>query len=489
MSDMHNHVNRDRRGLRGKTLPLSIFRSLVTAVRRRSRTLFKTLCTLSSKLSSRKDILAIVLASVLVLEAAISGWNYYDIRYFIGWYTKYFKTGQILEIYADQDPTFKVAYPPLAILLFTTMYHIALTLTQNNVLIIFITKLPLLLSFFLAYIVLIRKYNNTLGYLWLINPLTYSIILSFQFDPVVAFLILVALYYLTEKHNYHLYAVFVTLAALIKHAVALFLVVPLIVLIKRKKYSETVKYMAVVVLVAAPILLPFFTRSPGGFLEKVIWFHAKRPPQQLSVWAVPYYYVEYNLDMVPSIVSNIWLPVFLVYLVLVLIMALRENIYNEKSFMLKYTILIISGFFTLSKVVNVTYYLWIIPIVLILLDTIKSKKELYRNLIKLYLFVFLWISSFSFFTYFVPLVTGDDIFIFEDWCQIPSEPLHAQSHSSRFFNFFFMIVIFIRSTPELMRIFNILSKTHDDIMILLIGIHTLFQLYLIKAALKHLNTS
>jgi uncharacterized membrane protein len=448
-----------------------------------------TFSLISSKLYARLSILVLIPASILVLWSAIVGWNYYDVRYFIAWYEKYFQPGRILDIYTDPDPTFKVAYPPLAVLIFTGMYYLANTLTSDLVLQIFITKLPLVVSFYLVYIVLVKKYSNIAGFLWLLNILVYSMIFTAQFDLIISLLVLLALYYLTGKRNYTLYAVFISLSALIKHATALLLLPPVLVLLKKKDYSLLLKYIIAVVVVIVPILMPFLLRDPKSFLEKAVFFHAKRPPQQLSIWTIPYYYVNYNLYNAPSILMNAWLPCLLIYLLYVLLMALRESIRDEGSFVLKYNILLLCGFLVLSKVVNITYYMWLLPLVLVLFNRVRQDEKMLKSFIKNYLFGFLWIASYGFFSFFAPLVAGDPIFMFEDWSYMPSDLVYLESRSSRFFRRVAMnMVFYLRSTPTLREIFNILSKAHCYILILVVLVHTVFQVYIIRLALKYLKS-
>lgn len=470
-------------------MKLSIYRKFASAVKLRMGVFRTKLSSISNKLYARLNILVLVPASMAVLWSAVVGWNYYDVRYFIAWYEKYFQPGRILDIYADPDPTFKVAYPPLTVLIFTVMYHLANTLTSEPVLQVFITKLPLVISFYLVYIVLVKKYSNTAGYLWLLNILVYSTIFTAQFDLIVSLFVLLALYYLAEKGNYTLYAVFISLSALIKHPTALLLLPPVLVLLKKRDYSLLLKYTIAVIAVTVPILMPFLLRDPRGFLEKVVFFHAKRPPQHLSIWTIPYYYVNYDLYAVPSIFMNVWLPCFLAYLLYVLLMAVREGTRDEGSFVLKYNILLLCGLLALSKVINSNYYMWLLPPTLLLFNRFKQDEKMFRSFIKIYLFGFLWIANHGFFSSFVPLVAGDPIFVFEDWNYMPSELIYLESQSSRFFRRIVMNTVFyLRSSNTLREIFNILSKTHCYILILVSLVHTAFQVYIIRLALKYLKS-
>jgi hypothetical protein len=438
---------------------------------------------------TRRKIVILIIVTILISWLTLSGWNYYDVRYFLRWYEEYFKPGRILEIYTSRDPTFKVAYPPLAILIFTVMYHLAITLSRNIVVQIFIAKIFLVIGFYSTYVILVKKYGDTAGYLWIINPLIYVVISTFQFDLIITPLVLLALYYLIEKKNYYLYGVLITLSALVKQIIALLLIVPLILLIRKRNYTILLKYIFIVVLTAIPILFPFFIKDPWGFIEKVILFHMKRPPQQLSIWAIPYYYVAYNLYIVPSIFANIWFPCFAVYLILVIFMSFKEKIFDERSYMLKYTILIASGFFIISKVVNINYYSWFLPIIIILLSKISCGEVIYKSVIRNYIFAFLWISSYGFFATFAPIIAGDPLFIFEDWCWIPSEILYLSIQGSGFFAQSSMsLVLYIRSTPVLKEFFGVLSRTHYYVLIVIVIIHTAFQIYLAKLALKYLNS-
>jgi len=438
---------------------------------------------------TRRKLAIPIITTTLVCWLTLSGWNYYDVRYFLRWYEEYFKPARILDIYTSQDPTFKAAYPPLAILIFTVMYHLATTLSRNIVIQIFIAKLLLVVGFYSTYIILTKKYGDMAGYLWIINPLVYVVISTFQFDLIITPLVLLALYYLIEKKNYYLYGVLIALSALVKQIIALLLIVPLILLIKKRNHEILYKYILVVVLTAMPILLPFFIRDPWGFIEKVILFHVKRPPQQLSLWAIPYYYAAYNLYIMPSIFANIWSFCFIVYLFFTIFMSFREKICDEGSYMLKYTILTTSGFFIISKVVNINYYSWFLPVIIILLSKISREVVVYKSAIRNYIFAFLWISSYGFFASFAPIVAGDPLFIFEDWCWIPPEILYLSIQGSGFFAQSSMsLVLYIRSTPLLKEFFGILSRTHYYILIIIVTIHTAFQIYLVKLALKFLNS-
>jgi len=440
-------------------------------------------------ISARRKPVILIIVTILVFWLTLSGWNYYDVRYFLRWYEEYFKPGRILDVYTSQDPTFKAAYPPLAILIFTVMYHLATTLSRDIVVQIFITKLLLVVGFYSTYIILTKKYGEIAGYLWVINPLVYVIISTFQFDLIITPLLLLALYYLIEERNYYLYSVLIALSALVKQIIALLLVVPLILLIKKRNYTTLFKYILVIVLIAMPILLPFFIRDPWGFIEKVVLFHMKRPPQQLSIWAIPYYYVAYNLYAVPSIFTNIWFPCFIVYLIFIIFMSFREKIYDEGSYMLKYTILVASGFFIISKVVNVNYYSWFLPVIIILLSKLRCEVVVYKNAIRNYIFAFLWISSYGFFASFAPIIAGDPLFIFEDWCWIPPEILYLSIQGLGFFAQSSMsLILYIRSTPVLKEFFGILSRTHYYVLIIIVAIHTAFHIYLVKLALRFLNS-
>ncbi|MEM0045336.1 MAG: hypothetical protein QW229_04545, partial [Desulfurococcaceae archaeon] len=44
--------------------------------------------------------LILIIANAGVIYLAMSGWNYYDIRYFILWHDNYFARGRIFEVYA-----------------------------------------------------------------------------------------------------------------------------------------------------------------------------------------------------------------------------------------------------------------------------------------------------------------------------------------------------------------------------------------------------
>ncbi|MEM3925963.1 MAG: glycosyltransferase 87 family protein, partial [Desulfurococcaceae archaeon] len=302
----------------------------------------------------------LVLANIIAFYFAYSGWNYYDVRYFLNWYDNYFKTNMLFHIYTGKA-TEKVAYPPLAVFIFVAFHYIATSVSNNVAVWRIIDKIPLLISFNVVYLILRKKYEDKAGDLWLLNCMAYVIIAGYQFDLIVAMLLTIA-YICLLKERFELYGILIVFAALIKQAVAILFLIPIVVMIKRKDLLRLLKYLGISTIVTLSISMPFLLVDPLSFINKIALFHATRIPQNFSIWAIPIYIAWYDISVIPGWIAWAWIIPFSIYFIIWIISYYREKIYNE-DIHLAYIILILIGFLLLSKIGNNNYFMWISPFI------------------------------------------------------------------------------------------------------------------------------
>lgn len=432
-----------------------------------------------------KEHTVLVIADIVAVYLSLSGWNYYDVKYFIAWHDEYFVNGRILDVYSSN---LKVAYPPLAVLTFVLFHHLATTISPSSIIVWrLVDKLPLLVSFNAVYFLLRRKYGKLASYLWLLNLVAYSTINAYQFDLLVALFILLAMISI-EKRHYQLYGFFSTLATLIKQSVALIAVLPVVELLSKRSYGELAKYMLVVFATGVVFIAPFLTVAPYCFFEKVLLFHAKRPPQQLSVWAIPAYMVNYDLSKLPSWIGEAWVIALALFVVWVLY-SFSTEISTEKSGDLglvyaKFNTILLSGFLVLSKVSNINYFIWLsIPLIVFIAKTREYRFT--RKLVELYLFASLAITTlFGILSTFVQVVAGYPIFVFEDWKWIPTDEFFVKGYAYEPFDTIYLAALYMRSVPALREPCKSLASTHNYFLALLCAIYACVLCYTVKIALK-----
>lgn len=431
-----------------------------------------------------KKHVPLVIANVLILYLSISGWNYYDVRYFIRWHDEYFAKGRVFEIYTTRSQL-KVSYPPLAVLIFTTIHGIAVTLFPVNIIMWrLIDKLPLIISFNLIYFILRGKYGKLPAMLWLLSFVSYVVIYTYQFDLIVSLFILLAIVNI-EKRNYSLYGLYVTLAALIKHFLGVLLILPLIGMLKRRDYGNLFKYISTVSITLSIFISPFFIVDPVGFIDKVILFHTRRPPQNLSIWAIPVYLVKYDISLLPSFINNAWIIPFTIFLLIILREFTREiggSKICELDLYVKYIVLIIAGFLLLGKVGNINYFLWLTPPLLILITRVSDiDREKTRKLCKVYLYIGILIGFlFGYIMNYVNIVIGYPVFVFEDWNWVSFEEIFIRGYAYEFFDTNYLVALYMGTIPIFREISISIVRTHYYYAILLCILYALLLSYIVK---------
>lgn len=434
-----------------------------------------------------KNYLYLLIANIIAIYLMLAGWNYYDVRYFISWYDDYFAKNKVLEVYTSSS---KVAYPPLAVLIFTTIHLTATRVSSDVITWRFIDKIPLLVSFNAVYLLLRKRYGKFASYLWLLNFVAYAFIYAYQFDLIMSLFLLLAIISI-EKNNYKLYALWSTLAALIKYPVAVLVLIPVIDLLKNKNHRELLEYILVVTSIVSIIVLPFFIVNPQAFIEKVMLFHAKRPPQQMSIWAIPVYLVKYDLSMLPGFINTAWIIPFVLYFTYILYSAWKDGTCDKPFYYVKYMVLLVSGFLILSKVSNNSYFLWLSPSLIVFITKVRSRDlQLAKRLSMFYLFAAFTVTFlFGIVAILVQIVAGYPVFMFEDWNWVPMDKFLVEGLGYAPFDYLYLLTLFLRSIQPFMETCRSIAVVHHYLLIVLCLIYNSSLAYFVYVAKKsHFTT-
>jgi len=433
-----------------------------------------------------REYIYLVVVNIINVYLMIIGWNYYDVNYFIAWYNEYFKTGRILEIYTSE---LKVAYPPLAIFHFVLTHAVATWLFGENLLAqVVINKIPLLIAFNTIYFILRRHYGRIAGYLWLATFSAYSLILSYQFDLTASLFILLAITSLKYK-KYTATGVYLALASLLKQTLGVLALPVVLYLYKKRAIRELKQFLLGVVLTVGVFIAPFFITSPTAFLDKILFFHARRPPQYMSIWAIPLYYYKYELNIIVELVSTVWIIPFLAYLVLTVFnmwWKLETNYNDEYFIIVKYMVLLVAGLVFLNKIGNINYLVWTAPPLIVFTSLLRDQK-VKKSIVNLYVFINSIISFvFGFIMFATPLIAGSDyIFVAEDWKWVPADKFIYDCLSSDPSNFVYGFIIFLRSIPAVREAAYSISITHHYTMVFTILIYSIAAFYIVYLVYKY----
>ncbi|MCC6054722.1 MAG: hypothetical protein LM589_05350 [Thermosphaera sp.] len=432
-----------------------------------------------------KSYADIIITSVLATYIAIIGWNYYDVSYFIGWYNEYFKTGRLLEVYTSD---LKVAYPPLAVILFVSTHAVAVHFFGENIIAArLIDKIPLLASFIAVYFILRRNVSRLASYLWLLTFEIYNVILSYQFDPLASLFLLLALLSF-ERGKYGWGGLYIALASLFKQVLGILLVIPMIYLYRGKESRELVKLLSVVSVVVAIVVMPFLMASPLAFIDKIMFYHAKRPPQYLSLWAIPIYASGYDQGMIDlsQQISSYWIIFFLVYIVMVCFYAYREAVGSARGYYVKHFTLLTIGLLLFNKVGNTNYFLWLAPLLIVFISRIGNS-VVKKRLVFAYVFTSLLIGVlFGFLSGYVHLIAGIEyIFIFEDFKWIPSQKFLYDCIGSDPFNLNYRAVLYLHSINAVREGAASLAVVHHYLIVCIIIVYVVILVYFIKSLYKY----
>ncbi|MGC8982795.1 MAG: glycosyltransferase 87 family protein [Desulfurococcaceae archaeon] len=437
--------------------------------------------TIRSKLTRARQLVGaygpVIIANALAIYLSVCCWNPYDVKYFIEWYEEFYAKGRLLEVYSGSE---KAAYFPLAILIFVLSHDLAVKISSNPLVWRLIDKMPLIAAFNITYYVLTKRYGRPAGNLWLLTLSAYAILYGYQFDLPISLLILLSIIAI-EREKRILYGALVTLAALIKQVTGILLLIPIVELAKKRKYRELAAYIAVSAVLASVFVLPFMLVNPLAFIDKTLFFHAKRPPQY-SIWAVPYYVSWYNVDAAPSWFYNLWLVAFALATALIVLMMSREPEYTLKTY-LKYMIALTVGFIATTKVNNIPYLTWVSP-PLIVLTALSAKENQAgaRKLARLFLLAQITIVAIGITHTFPPIVAGYPVFIAEDLSWVPADKVIVDSGG--LINIGCYLAIYLRSVSIAKAYFSILASIHNYVLAALCIANVILLVYALREVFK-----
>ncbi|WFO75678.1 DUF2029 domain-containing protein [Desulfurococcaceae archaeon MEX13E-LK6-19] len=321
-----------------------------------------------------KFIITLTGSLIILLIIASTSWLIYDVGYFIKWDEVFRKKG-LLYIYAYSSPCpeYKVAYPPMAVLLFIFFYELGLMFSDASlVLLRLIVKIPLIISFIMIAYYLYRYYGWNTSKWFLVTIAAYGTVLSYQFDLVVALGLMASFILLYKKKSLFLSGMVFTFAILIKPLPAVLAPLYMYDSYKIKKIRGVAEFLLGCIAIGIPIVMPFLYFSPENFIAHVITFHSNRIPQELSLYALPLYLAHYDYRVLPDFLKWIWVPVFVVVYLYVINTLIRNKGVDEKCGSLAYaTVLLIT--LALNKVGNNPYFVWVLPFLAINIGNIVTK--------------------------------------------------------------------------------------------------------------------
>jgi uncharacterized membrane protein len=381
----------------------------------------------------RRIITYSIAALFLLSTVTLIGWNYYDIMWWISWYKITSEKGvsALLHIYSlCQGPSCKVPYPPLAVIIFVSLYALALTLPAHLRLLVlkmFLVIIPALIIFH----IIKKERDLDAALLWLVSMPFLQILFVLQFDVLIACLVLLSTVYLAKK-KYDRASVMLALATLIKHVIATLLPLQLIYVYTTAGTKKAIRYLITFMIVVVIAIAPFFVTSVNGILYNLVTFHSTRPPQDLSIWALTTWFLEDQLKPYLGIINKLWVIfmgivyTLLLYLGYTILKSANKDENNVKGHAKVLSILTSLAFIILimfSKIGNLNYAVWFVPTSIIALDEHRLRK-FYRLTALLILMVSL---PYGMYLLLMPAVGGEGTYIPEDMAYWDARALLMQS--------------------------------------------------------------
>ncbi|MEM0026805.1 MAG: glycosyltransferase 87 family protein [Ignisphaera sp.] len=316
-------------------------------------------------LYNKHRIYVVALVIALLVASLVIGWNYYDIMWWVSWYRIVEKYGfqSIFSIYKlCGTPSCKAPYPPIAVITFIFVYALAMLAPYQARYMI----LKLVLVVIPAYIIfrIIKRHRGLeIAMLWLLSLPFLQILFALQFDVLLALFILLSTLY-TWSGKYRKAAVSTAIATLIKPIAAVVAPLHMIFIYKKNGAKKALEYAIIAIVTGIAIIAPFVFASGKSFIENVVSFHASRPPQDASPWAIATFVLESNINVYNNFLDNFWMIPFLIaYLstVLGLFIVLRQKPYVSLRFLAISTSILLLLIITFGKIGNTNYIVWIVP--------------------------------------------------------------------------------------------------------------------------------
>lgn len=334
---------------------------------------------------ARSAKLKMLLLALVLAVFSLSMWNYYDIKIFENWVVvyKYMGLYKIYEVPLSLgNISYRVVYPPIPPLIYIGTHWLvdvivnAVTSVSRSVpevgqallaatdhLVRGVIKLPLLIFTIALAVLLWRRFGSEASYWVVIGVPTIVTLANYQFDPLVAFFLYLAIIGLdVPRAGLYVSSISVALVVLTKPLAAIPLL-PLVIYIYRKMgLGGLVRYVAVALGVVLAFVLPFFLANPYAFLYNVILFHSSRAPQYVSIWNALVLLSGRNPEVV-RLVSMMWLPVMLAAVGGTFLLLKRRLDIADKDHVILMTLILMTIVLVLNKVVNPNYLLWAYPLI------------------------------------------------------------------------------------------------------------------------------
>ncbi|MGC9181245.1 hypothetical protein [Thermogladius sp.] len=423
----------------------------------------------------------LIVANIFIAFAAPFTTAYYDYRYFEQWYDIAIKYG----LSKTYTLAAKTAYFPLTVYTFLLFHWLGLSLASLlkfeagplNPVVVLVDKIPFILSFNLIYLVLRRRYGYAAGLLWLINLSAYSTLAGFQFDLLVALLILLSMILLEEgKAGKSL--LLASLVTLLKQIFVFTALVPFAYILKRHGLRRAL--VDAFVYFVAPIVLfslPFLLYDPVDFVAKSLLFHGLRYPQDLSLWAVPLYAVSFNVQLLPEFITWAWVVPFAAFMAYLFYKLVRIGVHTEKA--LFYYVLVVSGILVLNKVGGLNYLTWLTPLLIAM--SARLGGDLGLKLRKVSVALPMWsLAIYPFFTFYTAVIVGGDIYIVEDSSWEPAEGIFYASYG--YHNPLAAIISLLKSSPTSYFIFRSLYNAMPLTSIMVTLVYNAAIIYVMRVA-------
>ncbi len=335
----------------------------------------------------------IVIATIIIVIAAVIVWNYYDVTIFTNWVKIYNEIG-LLNLYTmyRYNESYRVVYFPLAPLTFIAFYNLGETTVEalvnttsmnasstqleaiTTTLLRVISKIPLILSVYLTAYILYRKEGSEVTRWWFYSIPLIIAVATYQFDPVMILFLLAGSYWIAEK-KWVKAGVAWGFGTAIKYVPIILIPVAFMASEKRKDF---VKFLTAFIGVVLLVTLPFLLIDPEGFYMNVFEFHSDRPPQYLSIFNIPV--LLSNRDpFITHIVTQVW-PYLFVTIYIVTLLIIRPKPGDKDSIFVSILALLLV-FTIFNKVINPNYLLWSYPYIIYVL--VRRKKRLGLRLLVL----------------------------------------------------------------------------------------------------------
>ncbi len=315
-------------------------------------------------------------------------WNWYDVSIFENWvkasgYTKLYRIYEVPLLL--ENLSYRVVYPPIPPLIYiATRYLVDLAINAIvsagraipaiggalgaavDYFLRITLKLPLLI-FTVGLAILLRKKLGSEALYWALAGIpTIVTLATYQFDPLVAFFLYLAIVGLDIPRIGLYVTSLATALTVLTKPLAVVALLPLVYYIFRKEGADSLaKYLIISSAITAIVVLPFFLANPYAFIYNVFSFHSERPPQYVSLWNIFVLLSNRNQEVV-KIVNIVWLPTLLIIILIVFLILRRSLDFGDKDSVVIASLIIMLTILTFNKVVNPNYLLWAYPLVIYL---------------------------------------------------------------------------------------------------------------------------